>query len=166
MATITFQGRPNIATIAIIAIFLVFVIAIIKQKQTCFQNSIIREWDCLVLYKKLWNIWRWGWCWTDQPIHRAIHSAKPRSLFFFNRSLSFFYSAGMSGVIGYFPGRYHYALAATVSLVCSAVHQDKLVNLIEKVPTIPKDTHTFIPNWVIWWFEGDGRLVIIDDISW
>ena len=76
-----FKAGPIIATIAIIAIFLVFVIAIIKQKQTCFPNSISSEWDCLVLYKKNWNIWRCQWCGTDQPIHRAIYSAKPRSLF-------------------------------------------------------------------------------------
>ena len=81
----------------------------------------------------------------DQSTHTQGNSQRKTKVFvFFNTSLSLFDSAGMSGVIGYFPGRYHYALAATVSLVCSAVHQDKLMNLIEKVPNHAK-RHKYVP---------------------
>ena len=140
MATITFQGRIKIATIAIIAIFLVFAIAIIKQKLPEFNYQgmgLLSFVQKIVEYLKVRMM-------LDRSTHTQGNSQRKTKVFvFFNRSLSLFDSAGMSGVIGYFPGRYHYALAATVSLVCSAVHQDKLMNLIEKVPNQSK-RHTCV----------------------
>ena len=80
----------------------------------------------------------------DRSTHTQGNLQRKTKVFVcFNTLLYLFDSAGMSGVIGYFPGRYHYAVAATVSLVCSAVHQDKLMNLIEKVPNHSK-RHTCV----------------------